>query len=86
MRTQRFFQLMATIRHQRNRIARLTLEDGTILEQHHDKEMALWNSFKERLGVTEYKDMLFDLPSLIQAAELPTMDQLFYKRRNRGCT
>lgn len=75
----KLFQLMATIRHQRYNIARLTLADGTILEQHHEKEEALWNSFRERLGISECNEMLFDLTTLIQAAQLQAMDQPFSK-------
>lgn len=42
------------------------IENGQLVTSHKDKELQIWQSFKERLGISEYGEMLFDLPSLIQ--------------------
>ena len=39
------------------------------MSSHADKELLIWQSFKQRIGQSDYKEMLFDLPSLIQAHE-----------------
>lgn len=71
------FQAMATIKHRANKISQLTLEDGTVISEHDLKFNALWVSFKKRLGINEYQDMLFNLQELIQACDLPEMDMNF---------
>lgn len=58
-----------TIRHRRNTIASLKDENGIIHTSHADIELLLWESFKERIGQSDYKEMLFDLPSIIQRHE-----------------
>jgi hypothetical protein len=44
---------MATIRYRKNSIASLTREDGSLAVDHHEKEGILWNSFRDRLGITQ---------------------------------
>lgn len=60
----KFFHANATLRHRRNLIA--ALEDDTgILHSHHTKMAEiLWNAYKDRLGVQEFQNMVFDLSSL----------------------
>jgi hypothetical protein len=48
-----FFHSMATIRYRKNSIASLTREDGSLAVDHHEKEGILWNSFRDRLGITQ---------------------------------
>lgn len=66
------------MRHRCN-ISHLNLQDGSVIEQHDLKATALWQSFKERLGISEYPNMLFDLDSLIARVDLPSMDHAFSK-------
>lgn len=68
---------MATLRHRYSSIPQLTLDDGLAVEQHELKSAALWHSFKERLGIPEYQNKLFDLDSPIGRLDLPSMDQPF---------
>jgi len=69
-----FFHANVTIKHRRNLIAKLVTEQGEVVTSHHDKEVQIWHSFKDRLGVTEYNEMLFDLSSLMQ--EHPNLNWL----------
>lgn len=47
------------------------LEDSTSqrIYEHDTKAALLWNSYKERLGTSEYTSMHFDLDTLITQAE-----------------
>jgi cell division protein FtsB len=40
-------------------------EVGDLKTERADKELIIWEAFKQRLGKTEYRDILFDLPSFI---------------------
>lgn len=62
----KFFHANATIKHRRNIITKLVTDEGELYSTHADKELIIWQSFRQRLGLTEFNDMLFDLPSLIQ--------------------
>lgn len=62
----KFFHANATTKHRRNSISKLMTEDGQLVTSHKDKELQIWQSFKERLGIFEYGVMHFDLSSLIQ--------------------
>lgn len=64
----RFFHAHATIRHVKNTISSLKDSNGNI-QQTHEKAALLWTSFKERLGVTEFNQMLFNLRNLLQPVE-----------------
>jgi hypothetical protein len=73
---------MATYSMRRNFIATLTQVDGTIISYHDQKAGLLWLSYKDRLGVSGFSDILLELSELIQYAELPcwhepfTMDEI----------
>jgi hypothetical protein len=47
-----FFHSMATIRYRKNTISSLTREDGSLAVEHSEKAGLLWNSFKDRLGIS----------------------------------
>lgn len=77
----KIFHAHATIRHRQNRITSLLDQQGNLLCGHEQKAQLLWSSFKERLGVTEHNQMLFNLVQLIQpgnnldALELPFLNE-----------
>jgi hypothetical protein len=78
-----FFHANATIRHRFNHIATLLDSSGIELSQHEAKAELLWNSFKERMGVSEYTHMYFDLPSiLVQESNLSDLERPFSKEEN----
>lgn len=70
---------MATHSFRRNYIASLVVEDGSIVSDQEMKAGVLWNSYRERLGIFEFNEMLFDLTSLIQSVQLPVLDEPFSK-------
>lgn len=56
---------MATISHKRNFIVSVTNSEGSIVTDHDQKANLLWSSFKQRLGVSEFSSMVFNLSSLL---------------------
>ena len=65
----KFFHAHATIRHRKNTIT--TLQDGlgNIFQHHEQKAELLWNAFKERMGMTDFNYMIFNLGDFIQPVE-----------------
>jgi hypothetical protein len=53
------------------------LEDGSEVFEHEQKAGVLWSAFWDRLGVSEFSGLLFDLSELIPLAELPNLDGSF---------
>jgi hypothetical protein len=56
-----FFHAHATIKHRRNLITSLIDDNATVLYDHDTKANLIWNSFKERLGTSNFSGILFDL-------------------------
>jgi hypothetical protein len=71
------FQTLATYSMRRNFISSLTLQDGPVILDLEQKARALWLAFKERLGVSEFLGILYELSELIQASDLPVLDDPF---------
>jgi hypothetical protein len=61
----------------RNFIASLTQEDGTIVTDHDQKVGLLWLAYRDRLGVSEFTGLVYELSELIQEVDLPTLDDPF---------
>lgn len=61
-----FFHTNASIKNRLNSITSLTNQTGVTLYDHAAKASLLWESFKERLGTTDFSHMYFDLLTLIQ--------------------
>jgi len=81
----RYFHAHATIRHRRNKIACLQDDLGNSWCGHEQKATMLWMAFKQRLGMTEHGQMLFDLSQLIQQVQdLSTLEQPFTKEEIDG--
>lgn len=47
------------------------MADGSCVFDHDLKAGALWTAFKERLGVSEFSGIQFDLPELLHTIPLP---------------
>jgi hypothetical protein len=45
--------------------------------KHQDEAKELWNSFKNRLGINEFKQISYDMTSLIQPKQLLELDSPF---------
>jgi hypothetical protein len=55
-------------------------EEGQLIQKHEEKEAALWNAYKKRLGTSEYSHMYFDLQELMSALEnLEVLEEPFTK-------
>ena len=67
--TTKYFHSHATIRYRSNKIATPQDESGNTIHEHNQKAILLWNTFKERMGVSEFDSMAFDLQHLIQPSE-----------------
>lgn len=63
----KIFHANATGRHRINSIATLQRQDDVTLTSHEDKAALLWESYKYRLGKSEFTNMHFDLENLDQA-------------------
>lgn len=61
----KFFHAMATESYRKNSIASLIDVDGTIIFDHEGKAHVAWDTFKGRMGVSNFVSMPFDLYSLI---------------------
>lgn len=75
----RFFQAIASMSHRKNQIGKLFLEDGSSVADHNLKAGLLYTAFKDRLGISEFPSVLYDLQSLIQRVDLPCLDHDFTK-------
>ena len=72
-----FFHTMATISHKKNFIVSLVKPDGTIISEHEQKAQLLWSAFKQRLGVSEFTSIAYDLSSLLNQHNLEHLDENF---------
>lgn len=70
----KYFHAHATIRHRKNTIASIQSPVGEMVTDHEGKAMIIWESFKERLGTSDFNIMLFDLNSLL--TESPSMSEV----------
>jgi hypothetical protein len=65
----RFFHSHATIRHRKNNITSLLDPLGNHLVGHGCKAELLWNSYKDRMGQSDFNRMILNLEQLLQPAE-----------------
>lgn len=76
----KFFHTNATIKHNRNLISSLKDGVGVPVTSHELKAYLLWESFKERLGTSEFQEMFFDLEQYINPMEsLDALEEPFTK-------
>jgi hypothetical protein len=73
----KLFHAMAIHSLRRNSISTLMNDDGLLVSDRGLKAGILWQSFKDRLGVSEFCEILFQLSDLISAVPLPQMDGPF---------
>ena len=64
-----FFHANSTIKHRKNLITSLLDQKDIAQSDHLVKAFILWEAFKDRLGQSEFQDMLLDLSSLIQPSD-----------------
>lgn len=74
------FHAHATIRHRKNNITTLKDTMGNAFHGHEPKAELLWNSFKDRMGQSEFNQMIFSLDQFLQPAEgLENLEMPFSK-------
>jgi hypothetical protein len=74
----KFFYANATTRHRRNYITSFRSENGDIITSHPGMESLIWDTFKQRIGQTDFRGTLFDLSSLIQRHDnLDSLEEQF---------
>jgi hypothetical protein len=71
------FQTMATYSFRRNFISSLQLSDGSVVSTHDEMVGSLWLSYKDRLGVSEFSEMFYELSELIQSSNLSVLHDPF---------
>lgn len=69
-----FFHSMATMAHKKNFVVSLTQDDGNLITNHEQKANLIWMAFKDRLGISEFTDIAFDLGSLLTPQNLDDLD------------
>lgn len=62
----KFFHAMATIPYRKDTISQLQNDSGQMIMDHEGNAALLWTAYKNRMAVTNYPQMLFDLQDLIQ--------------------
>jgi hypothetical protein len=65
----RFFHVIGTIRHNKNAIMVLKNKDGLEKTSHEDKATIIWETFKERMGASEFSYIYFNLVDLVQPVD-----------------
>jgi hypothetical protein len=79
----KFFYANATIRHRQNTILSLQADDGEMITSHEDKAKLLWESYKQRLGRSEFTHIYFDLQELqVRAKKSGSFRWVIYKGRD----
>jgi hypothetical protein len=77
MRTLNFFHSIATIAHKRNFIVSLINQEGDTITDHDQKASLLWTAYKERLGVSEFRGISYDLGELLSEHSLKNIGDDF---------
>jgi hypothetical protein len=73
----KFFHTVATQSYRRNYITSIKDDDGNYITNHDHKLAIIWNSYKNRLGITNNPVMSFDLDHLVTRYELSHLDDPF---------
>jgi hypothetical protein len=77
----RYFHTIATKSYRRNLITSIKASDGSIIYNHDHKAAIIWESYKERLGVSENAQMAIDLERIIQTKDLSHLNILLPEKK-----
>jgi hypothetical protein len=61
----------------KNLITSIKQDDGNYITNHDHKAAIIWNSYKERLGITDNPIMAYDLDNLVNRLDLLHLDESF---------
>ena len=83
----KFLHAHATIRFRKNLITHLENDSGILITDHQQKELLIWEPFKERLGVNGFTGVLFNLGNLLDTdIDLSALvAPLYSSRSGSGC-
>jgi hypothetical protein len=73
----KYFHTIATKSYRRNLITYIKSSDGAMVYNHDHKAAIIWESYKERLGVSENATMNINLEEIILPVELAHLDAPF---------
>jgi mannosylglycoprotein endo-beta-mannosidase len=62
----KLFHAHATIRHRKSLIPSIEDDSGMVHSDHNSKADVLWLSFKDRLGTSDFMNMLFNISEFVQ--------------------
>lgn len=65
-----FFHASATVRHRNKLITKLNISDELTVSSHQEKEQILWDEFRQRLGVSKFKEFTIQPSALINPSSL----------------
>jgi hypothetical protein len=73
----KYFHTIATKSYRRNLITSIKAADGSVVYNHDHKAAIIWESYKERLGVSENAQMHINLENIIHPRDLAHLDTPF---------
>jgi hypothetical protein len=77
MKTQKKNHTVATKNYRRNLITHLKEPEDSLIFSHDHKAAIIWESYKNRLGISEATSMQFNLHDMIEAHDLHHLDSPF---------
>jgi hypothetical protein len=72
-----FFHTTTTLSHKKNFIVTRRNAEGIAISEHDQKANLLWNSFKQRLGYSEFTNIAYNLNSILVEHNLNHLDADF---------
>lgn len=72
-----FFHTLATTAHKKNFIVSLSDSEGNSITDHEQKANLLWQTFKRRMGISEFTGISYDLSNLLATHGLEGLDDNF---------
>lgn len=72
-----FFQAMATHNHSKKYIGSLVVNDDILITDYEQKAGILWSAFKDRLGISDFQGISYDLYDLLQRHDLNSLIEQF---------
>lgn len=72
-----YFQAMATNNHRKNFITSLTVTRGDVVTDHDLKASVLWEAYKNRLGLSDFSGISYNLEGPLQSHNVEHLDENF---------
>jgi len=72
-----YFQAMATNNHIKNFITSLTITRGDVVTDHDMKASVLWEAYKNRLGLSDFSGITYNLEGPLQSHKMEHLEENF---------